>query len=118
MTITKEKKYNASILWYNLGVELEESGRFEDAIASYDKAIELDPRDANTWCSRGNALASLNQFHAAIKSYNEAMRIEPGNSIALNNKANTLCKIGQALAKQGKTKESKLYFQQSRKLFA
>ena len=116
MTTTKEKKHNTSILWYGLGVELEESGKFEEAIESYDKAIELDPNDTDTWCSRGNALASLQLFQEAIKSYNRAIEIDPGNQWALNNKAHTLYQIGNALRQKGETKEANLYFQKARNI--
>lgn len=116
MTIKTEKKYNAAILWYNMGVELEDAGKFEDAIISYDKALELDPNDTDTWCSKGNALASLQRFRLAIKSYDQAIKIDPGNNAALNNKSYALHKIGDTLYKEGKKKEAELYFKKARNI--
>lgn len=114
MTITKEKKYNTSILWYSLGVELEESGKFEEAIESYDKAIELDPNDTDTWCSRGNALASLEQFYAAIKSYDIAIKLNRQNSSARQGKAYSWHRIGEISSQEGKVQEAALCFRKSR----
>ena len=42
--------------WLNRGATLHGVGRVEDAIASYDKAIALDPDFCVTHCNRAHAL--------------------------------------------------------------
>ena len=51
---------------HDIGVELRERGRFEDAIAEYNEAIRLDPSLAITYSNRGDAFADLGQLERAI----------------------------------------------------
>ncbi len=53
--------------------------KYEEAIASYDKAIELKSDHYSTWNNRGWALANLEIYEDAIASYDKAIEIEPGN---------------------------------------
>ena len=43
----------------NKGDTYLESGQFEKAIAEYNKAIKLDPKDALAYFNRGNSNAKL-----------------------------------------------------------
>jgi tetratricopeptide (TPR) repeat protein len=45
----------------------------EDAIASYDKALELKPDLHEAWNNRGNALNDLGRWEEAIASYDKAL---------------------------------------------
>lgn len=58
---------------YNAGVELQEQGRLEEAIAEYDEAIRLDPQDAVVYYNRGFAYDDLGQHQRAIQDYDEAI---------------------------------------------
>ncbi|MEB3181930.1 MAG: tetratricopeptide repeat protein [Nostocaceae cyanobacterium] len=52
-------------------------GRFEDAIADYSSAIEIQP-DFHPGCSKlGNALDNLRRFEDAIASFSSAIEIQP-----------------------------------------
>ncbi|KAM3094720.1 tetratricopeptide repeat protein [Phormidesmis sp. 146-35] len=51
-------------------------GRFEEAIASYDKAIQIEPDNAKAWFSRGAALAKLQKIEEAIAAYEKATQIK------------------------------------------
>jgi tetratricopeptide (TPR) repeat protein len=75
-----------AISFFNQGVALGNLGRLEEAITSYDKAVEIKPDYYDAWNSRGNALAHLGRFSDAIRSYDRALSIEPHNSITLWNK--------------------------------
>ena len=56
------------------GVELQEKGRSEEAIAEDDEAIRLDPQDAaNTYNNRGTAYAVLGQFQRATEDFGDAI---------------------------------------------
>jgi len=54
-------------------VELQQ---YEDAIISFDKALELKPDDP--W-DRGIALKELRQYEAALASFDKAVQIQPEN---------------------------------------
>ena len=44
---------------------------YTKAIASYDKALELQPDAHKAWYYRGNALGNLGRLEAAIASYDQ-----------------------------------------------
>ena len=56
---------------FNAGVELQERGKWEEAIAEYDEAIRLDPKFADAYYNRGNAYADLRQYEEAIQDYGD-----------------------------------------------
>ena len=39
------------------------------AIKGYNKAIEIDPQDAEAYCNRGNATSDLGNYQEAIEDY-------------------------------------------------
>jgi tetratricopeptide (TPR) repeat protein len=71
--IIKRNDYQA---WYNLGNSLFNLKKYQDAIASYNKAIRYKPDSYETWYSRGNALYSLKRYQEAIASYEQAIKFK------------------------------------------
>ncbi|MHC1597395.1 MAG: protein kinase domain-containing protein, partial [Methermicoccaceae archaeon] len=59
------------------GIALAKRGRYEDAIECYDKALKIDPKDADAWKKKGNALDELGRYEDAIECYDEALKIDP-----------------------------------------
>jgi len=57
------------------GEVLSEQGRYEEAIKSYDKAIELNPQFAESWSAKGNALIKLDRNSEANQAFDQAIRI-------------------------------------------
>ena len=47
--------------------------QYESAVAEYDKAIELDPRQVTAYSNRGNAHFKLEQYERAVADYTEAI---------------------------------------------
>ena len=56
----------------NRGNALRELKRFDEALASYDKALALKPDYAEALINRGNALLELKRFDEALASYDQA----------------------------------------------
>lgn len=50
-------------------------GRYEEALVSYDRVVELDPRYALAWLVRGNALGILGRYEEALPCFEEAQRL-------------------------------------------
>ena len=48
------------------GLALEQLKRFEDALASYDKAIAVAPGAVEVFYNRGNVLADLGQIRGSL----------------------------------------------------
>jgi tetratricopeptide (TPR) repeat protein len=62
---------------YNLGLAREVSGLYEEAIMSYEKAIELNPIHWSSYYGLGNAQSSLGLYEEAIESYGQATELNP-----------------------------------------
>ncbi|MEA5522808.1 tetratricopeptide repeat protein [Limnoraphis robusta CCNP1315] len=52
----------------------------EDAIHSFDRAIEINKDNFLVWYYRGLALTKINSFQDALISFNRAIRLNPENS--------------------------------------
>ncbi len=63
---------------------------YEEAIASYDKAIKLKSDYHEAWNNRGVALSNLNRYEAAIASYDKAIKLKPDDHEAWRNRGNAL----------------------------
>jgi tetratricopeptide (TPR) repeat protein len=70
------------------------SNEYEEAIASYDQAINITPNDAYAWWSRGNALLDLGQYAEAVTSYDRTLEIKPDYHEAWYNRGIALSQLG------------------------
>jgi hypothetical protein len=64
--------------------------RFDEALASYDDAIGLDPANAEALNNRANTLKDLKRFDDALESYAKAIEAEPRFFYAHSNMLFTL----------------------------
>jgi tetratricopeptide (TPR) repeat protein len=72
------------------GLALQGLKRLDEAVASYDRALALQPDNAETLNNRGLALHELTHFGEALESYDRALAIRPDYAEVLNNRGNTL----------------------------
>lgn len=82
---------NKADYWYKRGLDASGKGDYKDAIASYDKAIKINPDNAAYWDGKAALLASLstklknpaylndsvNAYNKAIELYNESLNKNP-----------------------------------------
>jgi tetratricopeptide (TPR) repeat protein len=68
--------------------------RYEKAIVSYDKAIALEPNNANAYRYKGEALYYFFKYEEAIKCFDRALELEPNNANIWNNKGLALDSLG------------------------
>ena len=61
---------------------------FEQALAAYDEAIELNPQLAEAFNNRGAVKYELGQYSAAIEDYTAAIKLKSDYADALNNRGN------------------------------
>jgi len=80
--------------WNNKGVSLNNLGRYAEAINCCDKALEINPQDADALVNKGFSLERLGRFEQAIKCLNEALKINPQHEKAWSNKGVSLCSLG------------------------
>jgi len=81
--------------WFKRGLCLSNLQRYEEALVSFDHAIELDPNYASAWRNRGYALDKLGKYEEAIACFDKAIEINPDDYTAWNNRGNVLYKLGK-----------------------
>ena len=94
------------IIWYNLGIVYERSGKIEGAIDAYDYAITINPRYDLAFYSKANLLISLNKFHEAIELFFELAEIA-------EEKADIFCLIGECYEKAEEYTKAHEYYKKS-----
>lgn len=74
-------------LLLELGLLFAAEQNYENAVASFDQAIEVKPDYHKAWFNRGNALSALGRNEEAIASYDKAIELKPDDDAAWYNKA-------------------------------
>ncbi len=63
-----------------------DTGKYDDAIADYDKAIALDPNYATAYNDRGNAYGRKGAFDRAIADFDKAIALNRNYALAYFNR--------------------------------
>lgn len=74
-----EKEPNNAELHNDLGCLVAWDGFWRDALRSFDKAAELDPKDARPWFNAGLVEALRGEWGAARSKFRKAVKVDPGN---------------------------------------
>ncbi|MEG3834959.1 tetratricopeptide repeat protein, partial [Microcoleus sp. AT8-B2] len=82
-------------LFFLQGVLYESAQEYTEAIASYDKALEIKPDYHESWNNRGNALVNLGRLSEAIADYDKALEIKPNYHESWHNRGNALVNLGR-----------------------
>lgn len=67
----------------------------KEAIADFNKSIELFSDYAIVYNNRGNALLDLGEFEQAVIDFSRAIELAPGYGAAFNNRGNALLSLGR-----------------------
>lgn len=86
---------NNEIVLDNLGLELIELGRTQEAIAHYEDMLQRLPSSSKAHTNLGVALAGAGRFTEAIQSQQQALKLDPNFGKAQNNLGGTLLMLGQ-----------------------
>lgn len=76
-------------------IQYQQSGRFAEAVALYDRIVLLNPNIPEIHNNRGAALAGLERFGDAAAAYRRAIALKPDYAEAFNNLGNALVGLGQ-----------------------
>jgi len=68
----KKKSYNDGNTYYR-------KGQYQQALASYQKAVQLDSKYSKAYYGLGNALKKLRKYDESVKSYQTAISIDSTN---------------------------------------
>ncbi|HEY3295150.1 MAG TPA: tetratricopeptide repeat protein [bacterium] len=53
------------------------AGRIEEALAEFDKAVQMMPQEAKGWSEKGKSLTMLNRPQEALPALNRAIELDP-----------------------------------------
>ena len=95
--LTKAVKVNGTSIdaLSNLGLALQNAGRFEEAATHYRNALALAPRHPEILYNLGNAFLALDRIAEALASYDEVLAVNPSHVGARVNRGNTLLRFNR-----------------------
>ncbi|HEU5181880.1 MAG TPA: tetratricopeptide repeat protein [Candidatus Polarisedimenticolia bacterium] len=94
---------------YNwMGITMQLQGRLDDARTAFQKAVELDQKNAEYRANLGALELARSDPKSAEESLKDAIRINPNHSLALYN-------LGIAVAEQGRNAEAVPFFERAEK---
>ena len=67
----------------------------KEAVSAYQKAIEIDPDNAQNWYELGNVHFKMGHYEDAVAAFNKAIELEPGYGWSYNNLALTYVSQGK-----------------------
>jgi protein O-GlcNAc transferase len=82
-----------SEIYNRRGLALSGLQRFEEAIACYNRAIEINPSDDQALCNRGNALVKLERFAEALDCFDRAIECNGNLAAAWLGRGNALFRL-------------------------
>jgi len=75
-----QKNPTSADAWKNMGQDLNNLGRYEEALQSFERVSELNQKDADAWISKGSVLQyGLKRLNESIEAYEEATNVSPDN---------------------------------------
>jgi tetratricopeptide (TPR) repeat protein len=86
----RDGKSNALVLPDDNDVFLQRQDNHDEAIKSFDRAIELKPDDVTVWLNKGFSLHFLGRKGDAIKCFDKAIQLDPNNQDARDAKSNAV----------------------------
>jgi tetratricopeptide (TPR) repeat protein len=81
--------------WIEKGEELLYSGSLEESVEAFNKAIELDPQNADAWRLKALTLRDQGDYDEAIAAFDRAIDLDPQDTRAKVEKAGTLIIMGR-----------------------
>jgi tetratricopeptide (TPR) repeat protein len=80
----RDRAFDEALSW---GVKQAESGKVQDAVASFNEALRLRPRSARALADRGTAHSLLGEHDRALADFAEALRLDPNNALTYRRRA-------------------------------
>ncbi len=88
-TVNTVKSNNATDL-YHRGETFLELKRYQDALAAYNRAVELKPEYTEAWNGQANSLLELKRYQDALEAYDKVIQLQPSYKEAWNGRGKAL----------------------------
>lgn len=88
---------------YNTGVDRTAAGEYEQAVAAYQSALDLEPSYFEAWNGIADALNRNGQFNDALAASNRSLAIQPGYVRGWINRGQILYNIGYLYEEENNT---------------
>jgi len=95
---TTSKRPGNARAFNDLGFELNAVGRTSEALANYERALQLKPGFATAVYNKACIILEQGQASAAVELFDQALRLNPLYTKALKGKADALMQTGQSAA--------------------
>ena len=90
-----EKYDNSDIAFHNRAIAYNREGKFNLALNDLEKALQLDPKNADAWSNYGWTLSATGKYDEAIAALNKAIQLKPTLARAHNDLENTYGMTGR-----------------------
>lgn len=94
----KQKPKGRAAAYFNRGNALLAKGDVDQAIADYDEAIKLDPKNASAYNNRGSVRSEKGDAEGALEDFNTAIKNNARYASAYFNRGNVYAAQGDARA--------------------
>ncbi|MFS8908161.1 tetratricopeptide repeat protein, partial [Synechococcus sp. OH2] len=88
-------QWNSADIQFDRAEEWRKRGNLTEALAAYDRALNMDPNFALAWSRRGDVLVQLARYREAVDSYNGSLSINPYDEETRLRLALILGRLGQ-----------------------
>jgi tetratricopeptide (TPR) repeat protein len=79
----------------NRGNAYDDKGEYDRALEDYDRAVTINPLDADAFNSRGTTYIALARYERAISDFDEAIRLNSASPLILSNRCFARGVLGQ-----------------------
>jgi tetratricopeptide (TPR) repeat protein len=81
--MTAKRPTLRDLIWAFRGARHLVKGRYDEALAEFDRAIELDPADASAIACRGQALQNMERYEEALGDFSRVIELNPEDAFAI-----------------------------------
>jgi len=81
---------------FNQGVDLYNSGNFQEALKAFLEVTETEKTQPAVWANIGNCYSRLKQNEKALEAYDKALELDPENPTYYQNKGSIYATMGDA----------------------
>jgi tetratricopeptide (TPR) repeat protein len=81
--------------WFEKGVTLYNSGRYDESIGAFNESLKLDPYFSYPWNWKNNDFYELKKYDQALEATEKAIQLEPNHGAFWSSKGDALKALGR-----------------------